>query len=226
MTHIVPIVMDISPDVHILIVDDSSPDGTAQLVKDMQIKYPGRLFLKERPGKQGLGTAYIAGFKWGLEHGYDYIFEMDADFSHPPEKLPELYAACVNGANLAIGSRYTSGGRVKDWPIDRVLMSYFASIYVRSITFLPVADTTAGFVCFRRKVLETINLDKITFIGYAFQIEMKYAAWKLGFKLKEVPITFIDRTAGSSKMSTGIFKEAFKGVWTLRFRQARKYYKS
>lgn len=214
---IIDAVLRQSDDVHVLIVDDNSPDGTANLVRALVPVSNGRLFLLERVGKMGLGTAYIAGFKWGIEHGYDYLIEMDADFSHPPSKLIELYNACTSSkADVAVGSRYTSGGRVKNWPLGRILMSYFASVYVRAITFLPVADTTAGFVCYSRKVLQTIDLDKIEFVGYAFQIEMKYAAWKKGFKIVEVPITFEDRKEGTSKMSKGIFDEAFYGVLKLR----------
>jgi len=202
---------------HILIVDDGSPDGTGGIVKSMQEKYnaPGktRLHLMERSGKLGLGTAYIEGFKYGLKNGYDFILEMDADFSHDPKDLVSLYAACAEGGNdLAIGSRYATGVNVVNWPMGRVLISYFASSYVRLITGMPIQDTTAGFVCYRRKVLETIPLDEIKFVGYAFQIEMKFLTWKYGFKLSEVPIIFTDRTRGQSKMSASIFKEAFFGV--------------
>ena len=202
---------------HVLVVDDGSPDGTADIVKRMQAGCPDRLFIVERSGKLGLGTAYIAGFKWGLEHGYDYIFEMDADFSHNPADLPRLYDACARqGADVAIGSRSVSGVNVVNWPMGRVLMSYFASKYVRFITGMKVADTTAGFVCYRREVLETIELDKIRFKGYAFQIEMKFTAHKCGFRLQEVPIIFINRELGTSKMSGGIFGEAFFGVIRLK----------
>jgi dolichol-phosphate mannosyltransferase len=201
---------------HVLIVDDSSPDGTGHKVSELKSRYTDRLHLVVREGKQGLGTAYIAGFKWGIEKGYDYIFEMDADFSHNPNDLPRLLKACQDGADVAIGSRYTRGGRVENWPMGRVIMSKWASIYVRMITWLPVKDTTAGFVCYKRQVLEAIRLERIKFVGYAFQIEMKYAAWKLGFKLAEVPITFIDRQRGKSKMSMKIFREAFSGVWKMR----------
>ena len=202
---------------HVLVVDDGSPDGTADIVKRMQAGCPDRLFIVERSGKLGLGTAYIAGFKWGLAHGYDYIFEMDADFSHNPADLPRLYDACARqGADVAIGSRYVSGVNVVNWPMGRVLMSYFASKYVRFITGMKVADTTAGFVCYRREVLETIELDKIRFKGYAFQIEMKFTAHKCGFRLQEVPIIFINRELGTSKMSGGIFGEAFFGVIRLK----------
>ncbi len=199
----------------VLIVDDSSPDGTGEIVKGLQEKdYDGRtLHLMERKGKMGLGTAYIAGFKYAIERRYDYIFEMDADFSHNPKDLERLYEACSReGVDLAIGSRYVSGVNVVNWPMGRVIMSYFASIYVRFITGMPVNDTTAGFVCFKRPVLEAIDLDKIKFVGYAFQIEMKFLALKFGFEIKEVPIIFTDRTRGKSKMSTSIFKEAFFGV--------------
>jgi len=202
----------------ILIIDDGSPDGTAQLVKEQMKKNPGRLFLEERTGKQGLGTAYIHGFRWALQKGYQYIFEMDADFSHNPEDLPRLYEACAQkGADIAVGSRYVKGGKVENWPASRVLLSYFASLYVRLITWLPCKDTTAGFVCYRRNVLEKMDLSGIKFVGYAFQIEMKFKAWKLGFKIKEVPITFVDRTAGVSKMSKDIAREAVQGVLQLQW---------
>lgn len=202
---------------HLLVIDDGSPDGTAAIVKKLQKEFPERLFIVERKGKLGLGTAYIAGFKWGLEHKYDFIFEMDADFSHNPQDLPRLYNACANeGADVAIGSRYVSGVNVVNWPIGRVLMSYFASKYVKFITGLKIYDTTAGFKCYRREVLETIELDKIRFKGYAFQIEMKFTAYKCGFTLREVPIIFINRQLGTSKMSGGIFGEAFLGVIQLK----------
>ena len=210
---------------HIIIIDDGSPDGTAQIVKSlMASEFADRLFIIERSGKLGLGTAYIAGFKWALEHDYDYIFEMDADFSHDPNDLPRLYAACApktddnpeGGYDLAIGSRYVSGVNVVNWPIGRVLMSYFASKYVRLITGFKVHDTTAGFKCYRRRVLQTIELDKIRFKGYAFQIEMKFTAYKIGFKIKEVPVIFVNRREGTSKMNGGIFGEAFFGVMRLR----------
>jgi dolichol-phosphate mannosyltransferase len=202
---------------NILVVDDGSPDGTAAIVKRLQTEFPDRLFLLEREGKLGLGTAYIAGFKWGLAQGYGYIFEMDADFSHNPADLPKLYNACAEeGADVAIGSRYVSGVNVVNWPVGRVLMSYFASKYVRIATGMKIADTTAGFKCYRRAVLETIELDKIKFKGYGFQIEMKFTAWKCGFKLKEVPIIFINRELGTSKMSGGIFSEALFGVIQLK----------
>ncbi len=201
---------------HVLVVDDNSPDGTGDIVEDLQGIFNAgekRLHLLRRAGKQGLGTAYIAGFQYAIEKNYEYILEMDADFSHDPKDLVRLYNACTkDGADLSIGSRYATGVNVVNWPIGRVLISYFASSYVRTITSMPIKDTTAGFVCYHRKVLETIALDSIKFIGYAFQIEMKFLAWKYGFKLKEVPIIFTDRTRGESKMSAGIFKEAFFGV--------------
>ena len=210
---------------HILVIDDGSPDGTGEIVKRMITIFPDRLFILERSGKLGLGTAYIAGFRWALEHDYDYVFEMDADFSHNPEDLPRLLNACENeGADLAIGSRYISGVNVVNWPIGRVLMSYFASRYVRFVTGMKIADTTAGFKCYRREVLQTIELDKIRFKGYAFQIEMKFTAYKCGFILKEVPIIFINRRLGTSKMSGGIFSEAFGGVIQLKINSlTRKY---
>ena len=203
---------------HILVIEDGSPDGTADIVRRLQQEYPDRLFMVERSGKQGLGTAYICGFKWGLEHGYDYIFEMDADFSHNPNDLPRLYAACADeGFDVAIGSRYVSGVNVVNWPMGRVLMSYYASRYVQFITRIPVRDTTAGFKCYRRRVLETIDLDDIRFKGYAFQIEMKYTAYKCGFKIKEVPVIFVNRELGTSKMNSSIFGEAVFGVLRLRW---------
>ncbi len=210
--------MGLQYDFHVLIVDDGSPDGTANQVQELISKYPGRLHLLERKGKQGLGTAYIAGFKWGLKKDYQFFFEMDADFSHPPEKLEEMYVACKEGkADVAVGSRYTRGGKVANWPFDRLLLSYGASWYVRLITGMRVKDPTAGFICYKRKVLETINLDSIEFIGYAFQIEMKYKAYKKGFKIVEIPILFKDREAGVSKMNGSIIKEAVKGVIKMRF---------
>ena len=203
----------------LLIVDDGSPDGTAQIVSGLQETFPDRLFMIRRSGKQGLGTAYITGFKWALERAYDYVFEMDCDFSHNPDDLQELWNACTQGgADVAIGSRYKSGVNVVNWPMGRVLMSYFASKYVRIVTGMPICDTTAGFKCYSRKVLETINLDKIQNKGYAFQIEMKFTAWKCGFRLVEVPIVFTDRKAGSSKMSGGIFNEALWGVILLKIK--------
>ncbi|OGS80061.1 MAG: dolichyl-phosphate beta-D-mannosyltransferase [Candidatus Fluviicola riflensis] len=202
---------------HILFVDDNSPDGTADLIREKQAEYPDRIFLEERTGKLGLGTAYIHGFKWALKQQYDYIFEMDCDFSHNPADLPRLLSACTEqGAQLSIGSRYCRGGKVKNWPVGRVMLSYFASVYVRMILFLGISDTTAGFMCYSSKVLEAIDLDQIHFKGYAFQIEMKYAAKRKGFKIIEVPITFIDRQYGESKMSSSIFKEALFGVWKMR----------
>lgn len=201
---------------HLLIVDDSSPDGTYQCIERLQQEYPGRLFLEKRTGKLGLGTAYIHGFEWALERNYEFIFEMDCDFSHNPDDLARLRQACVNGAHLSIGSRYCRGGRVMNWPLKRVLMSYCASIYVRIILLINIRDTTAGFKCYRKKVLETINLKEVDFKGYAFQICMKYAAVRHGFKVVEVPITFTDRQFGDSKMSSSIFKEAFFGVWKMR----------
>lgn len=213
---IIEAVFSLPVDFHILIVDDSSPDGTSEIVQDLQDLYnknETRLHLLKRQGKLGLGTAYIAGFHYAIQKNYEYILEMDADFSHDPKDLVRLYNACAReGADLSIGSRYATGVNVVNWPIGRVLISYFASSYVRTITSMPIKDTTAGFVCYKRKVLETIPLDGIKFIGYAFQIEMKFLAWKYGFKLKEVPIIFTDRTRGVSKMSAGIFKEAFFGV--------------
>ena len=201
----------------VLVVDDGSPDGTGAIVKGLQAEFPDRVFLIERSGKLGLGTAYITGFKWALKEGYEYIFEMDADFSHNPDDVPRLYAACAEeGADLSVGSRYVTGVNVGNWPMGRVLMSYFASKYVRMITRLPVYDTTAGFNCYRRKVLETIDLDAIRFKGYAFQIEMKFVTHKCGFTIKEVPVIFVNRVLGVSKMSGGIFSEAFFGVISLK----------
>ena len=211
---------------HVLIVEDNSPDGTAAIVKGLMNEFSGQLFIQERRGKLGLGTAYIHGFKWGLSNGYAYIFEMDADFSHNPKDLVRLYNACANdGADVAIGSRYIKGVNVVNWPMGRILMSYFASVYVRFITRMKVQDTTAGFKCYKAKVLQTINLDKIKFTGYAFQIEMKYTAWKLGFNVKEVDIIFTDRTEGESKMNKSIFKEAIFGVIELRLRNIVKIHR-
>jgi dolichol-phosphate mannosyltransferase len=202
----------------VLIIDDGSPDGTAAKVKELQAIFDGRLHLIERNGKQGLGTAYIRGFKWAIERSYEYVFEMDADFSHNPGDLLKLYAACeADGADLSIGSRYCNGVNVVNWPLSRVLMSYYASVYVRIVTGMRVHDTTAGFVCYRRRVLETLDLDKVHFKGYAFQIEMKYAAYKCGFVIKEVPIIFINRVLGTSKMNSSIFGEAVFGVLKLRW---------
>lgn len=215
---IIRVVFDLEKCFHILVIDDGSPDGTAQIVRRlMETEFADRLFIIERSGKLGLGTAYITGFKWALEHKYDYVFEMDADFSHDPHDLPRLYAACHNeGNDVSIGSRYVSGVNVVNWPIGRVLMSYFASKYVRLVTGFKVHDTTAGFVCYRRRVLETIPLDEVRFKGYGFQIEMKFTAYKIGFKIKEVPVIFVNRREGTSKMSGGIFGEAFFGVMRLR----------
>jgi len=205
---IVHAVLGLSTDYHVLIIDDNSPDGTASIVNTLQSKFQDRLFLESRTGKLGLGTAYIHGFKWALKNNYDYIFEMDADFSHNPSDLDRLLDACEQGADVSIGSRYVKGGETENWPLDRKLYSLGGSAYTRLITCMPIKDPTAGFVCYKNKVLTEINLDTIKFIGYAFQIEMKFAAWKLGFKIKEVPITFVDRKIGISKMSKGIIKHA------------------
>jgi dolichol-phosphate mannosyltransferase len=210
---------------HLLVVDDGSPDGTAQLVKSLQPKYPEALYILERSGKQGLGTAYIAGFRWGLERNYAYFFEMDADFSHDPQDLLRLYHACrEERADLAVGSRYVRGGKLENWPFDRILLSYGASLYVRLITQMPVKDPTAGFVCYSRHVLQTIDLDKIRFVGYAFQNEMKFAARSLGFRIVEIPITFTDRIEGASKMSKNIVREAILGVLQMRLRAFSRTY--
>ena len=207
---------------HILVIEDGSPDGTGAIVKKLQEEFPQRLFMIERTGKLGLGTAYLTGFKWSIEREYDFIFEMDADFSHNPQDLPRLYEACASGgADLAIGSRYCNGISVINWPIGRVIMSYYASVYVRTILGMKVFDTTAGFKCYRRKVLETIDLDKIKMKGYGFQIEMKYTTFRLGFNITEVPIIFVDRKEGTSKMSSGIFGEAFWGVLGLKMRKIK-----
>ena len=210
----------------VLIVDDGSPDGTANKVKELQQEYSNKLHLEERKGKLGLGTAYIHGFKWALARNYDFIFEMDCDFSHNPTDLIRLLDACKNGADLAIGSRYVKGGNIKNWSKDRIVLSYGASLYVRLITWLPVKDPTAGFICYRREVLSSIDLDKIKFKGYTFQIEMKYYAWSMGFELAEVPITFVDREKGNSKMNTNIVSEAIIGVLKMRWRKLVGYYKS
>ena len=209
----------------LLIIDDGSPDGTAEIVKSLQKEYPGNLFLLERSGKQGLGTAYIAGFRWALERSYEYIFEMDCDFSHNPDDLVRLYESAVNGADLAVGSRYVKGGGFVNWPKDRILISRGASIYVNFLTRLRISDPTAGFVCFRRKVLETIDLDKIRFVGYAFQIEMKFATRRLGFKISEVPIIFTERVEGVSKMSSNIIREGIIGVLTIEWRSLFESYR-
>ncbi|MBP5334742.1 MAG: polyprenol monophosphomannose synthase [Bacteroidales bacterium] len=214
-------VFSIEGNYHILVIDDGSPDGTAAAVKKLQEEFPDRLFLVERSGKLGLGTAYLTGFKWSLDHGYDYTFEMDADFSHNPDDVPRLYQACKDGADLAVGSRYCNGISVVDWPLGRIMMSYFASLYVRTVLRMRVYDCTAGFVCYSRKVLDTIDLDGVRMKGYGFQIEMKYTAFRLGFKIAEVPIIFINRQLGTSKMSGSIFGEAFWGVLKLRFRNIK-----
>ncbi len=216
--------MQLNEGFHILIIDDGSPDGTADIVKSLFPSYPGKLFLEERKGKLGLGTAYIHGFRWCLKNGYQFICEMDADFSHNPKDLIRLHKACAQGAGVAVGSRYVKGGKLENWPMDRILLSKGASLYTRIITGMPVMDPTAGFVCYRREVLEKINLDNIHFIGYAFQIEMKFTAWKLGFNIQEVPITFIDRKLGASKMSKGIIKEGILGVLQLRKMSMHSHY--
>ncbi len=216
-------VFSLEKDFNVLIVEDNSPDGTAQIIKSLMLEFPDRLFIEERKGKLGLGTAYIHGFNWALKKNYEYIFEMDADFSHNPDDLLKLYDACKNkGADLAIGSRYIHGVNVVNWPMGRVLMSYYASAYVRLVTRMKIRDTTAGFKCYTRKVLEAIDLDNIRFTGYAFQIEMKFTTWKLGYNIIEVPIIFTDRTQGTSKMSSNIFYEAFFGVITLRLKSIFK----
>lgn len=218
-------VLSLNGGFHLLIIDDGSPDGTASMVKKLQNEFNGTLHLIERSGKQGLGTAYISGFKWALEKNYKYIFEMDADFSHNPDDLLRLYEACVNGADLAIGSRYIKGVNVVNWPIGRVLMSYFASKYVRMVTGMKIMDTTAGFKCYRDEVLKAIDLDEIRLKGYGFQIEMKFTAWKLGFNIVEVPIVFTERREGVSKMSGGIFNEALWGILGMKFKSFFKTYK-
>lgn len=231
ISSIITAVFNLQQDYHVLVIDDGSPDGTASIVKELMLVYPDRLFLQERKGKLGLGTAYIAGFKWSIEHGYAFIFEMDADFSHNPNDLERLYHACKNeGADLAVGSRYVPGGKTENWPLDRHLYSRGGALYTKLITWMPVNDPTAGFVCYRREVLEAINFDMIRFVGYAFQIEMKFAAWKLGFKIQEVPITFVDRKIGVSKMSKGIIKEGVLGVlriqWNSLFHNYRRKVKN
>ena len=215
-------VFSLDGDFHLLVIDDGSPDGTANMVRTLQESNPDRLFLVERSGKLGLGTAYIAGFKWALEHDYDAVFEMDCDFSHNPDDLLRLTAAMEEGADVVVGSRYVTGVNVVNWPLSRLLMSYFASKYVRMITRMPVNDATAGFVGYRREVLQSIDLDRVQMVGYGFQIEMKYSAWKLGFKIREVSIIFVDRVLGTSKMSSGIFGEAFFGVLKLPFRRIKR----
>ena len=221
---IIRAVFGLSVPFHILVIDDNSPDGTANIVKTLQQEFPESLHILERPGKQGLGRAYMAGFEWALAHNYDLVYEMDADFSHNPNDLVRLRQACLDGADVAVGSRYVSGVNVVNWPMGRVLMSYFASKYVRFVTGLPVADTTAGFKCYKKEVLQTIEMDKIKFVGYAFQIEMKFTAYKCGFKITEVPIIFVNRELGTSKMSGGIFSEALLGVIKLKWRSLfRKY---
>lgn len=223
---IVEAVFGMNNDFHVLVIDDGSPDGTGSIVKTLQLKYPGLLFLEERSGKLGLGTAYIFGFKWAIEKGYEFIFEMDADFSHNPYDLNRLYDACKNkGADVAIGSRYVKGGGTVNWPPNRIFLSKGGSLYTRLITWMPVKDTTAGFICYRKEVLESIDLDEIQFLGYAFQIEMKFAAWKLGFRIKEVPIIFEDRKYGVSKMHKGIIKEGILGVLKLRWNSMFKEYR-
>lgn len=220
ISSIIRAVFGIEGEYHILVIDDGSPDGTADAVRELQKEYPQRLFLKCRAGKQGLGTAYVAGFKWAISKDYDYVFEMDADFSHDPHDLPRLLAACTEGgADMSVGSRYCNGINVVNWPMSRILLSYCASIYVRTILGFKLFDSTAGFVCYSRKVLETIDLDNVRMKGYGFQIELKYTAHKLGFRIAEVPVVFVNRKAGTSKMSGSIFGEAFWGVIALRFRR-------
>lgn len=226
VSEMVHAVMDLPGDFHLLIIDDQSPDGTSDKVKELQKNFPDRLFLLERKGKLGLGTAYIEGFQYAIARNYEFIFEMDADFSHNPADLPRLYEACASGAcDMAIGSRYITGVNVVNWPMGRVLMSFFASKYVQFITGIPIRDTTAGFVCYRKRVLESIDLDRIKFIGYAFQIEMKFTTWKLGFSIKEIPIIFTDRTKGTSKMSKHIFREAVFGVIYMKLKSIFRGYK-
>lgn len=222
--NIIAAVFALQKNYHVLIIDDGSPDGTASIVKSLFAKYPGQLFLEERKGKLGLGTAYIHGFMWALRNGYQFIFEMDADFSHNPKDLERLYEVCKDGAGIAVGSRYVKGGAVVNWPANRIMLSKGASLYTRLITWMPVKDPTAGFVCYRREVLETMNFSGINFVGYAFQIEMKFAAWKLNFLIAEVPITFIDRKLGDSKMNKGIVKEGILGVLKLRWMSMFKDY--
>ncbi len=226
IAEILSVVFGLGHNFHVLVVDDGSPDGTAQIVKDLQQKYSGALHIEERKGKLGLGTAYIHGFKWCIQNEYDYIFEMDADFSHNPNDLIRLYEACANGkADVAIGSRYTAGGKIENWSWDRHFYSRGGSMYTRMLTWMPVKDPTAGFICYSRKVLEAINFDEIKFVGYAFQIEMKFVSWKLGFKIVEVPITFTDRKLGHSKMNGGIIKEGILGVFSMQWKALSKGYK-
>ncbi|MGN6299108.1 MAG: polyprenol monophosphomannose synthase [Ginsengibacter sp.] len=227
VTSLLKAVFNLHQGFHVLIIDDGSPDGTAEIVKNLFTTYPGKLFLEERKGKLGLGTAYLHGFRWALARGYEFIFEMDCDFSHNPKELDKLYRACkYGGADVSVGSRYVKEGKVENWPALRVFISKGASIYTRMITFMPVKDPTAGFVCYRSYVLEAINFEEISFVGYAFQIEMKFAAWKLGFKIKEVPITFIDRQYGVSKMNKGIVKEGIFGVLKLKWMSMFKNYRN
>jgi dolichol-phosphate mannosyltransferase len=227
ITNILEAIFSLQLDFHVLVIDDASPDGTAQIVKDLFSKYPDHLFLEQRTGKLGLGTAYIHGFKWAINKGYQFVFEMDADFSHNPKDLQRLYEACkYQGADMAVGSRYVKGGGNVNWPRERVLLSKGGSIYTRLITWMPVRDPTAGFICYKLEVLETIDLNEIHFTGYAFQIEMKFASWKLGFKIKEVPIIFQDRTLGASKMNKGIVKEGILGVLNLRWQSLFKNYRN
>ena len=223
---IVKAIFSLNQGYHILVIDDGSPDGTADIVRTLQEEYEGQLFLEERAGKLGLGTAYIHGFKWSTKNGYRFIFEMDADFSHRPTQLERLYEACKNGgADVAVGSRYVPGGKIENWPWDRRFYSKGGALYTRLITWMPVNDPTAGFICYRKEVLQTINFDQIKFVGYAFQIEMKFASWKLGFKIKEVPITFMDRKEGSSKMNNGILKEGVLGVLRIQWQSLFKNYR-
>jgi dolichol-phosphate mannosyltransferase len=226
IANILKAIFSLNQGYHVLVIDDGSPDGTADIVKDLQEDYKGELFLEERLGKLGLGTAYIHGFKWSTKRGYEYIFEMDADFSHRPSQLERLYNACkYQGTDVAVGSRYVPGGKIENWPWDRRFYSKGGALYTKLITWMPVNDPTAGFVCYRKEVLQTINLDEIKFVGYAFQIEMKFASWKLGFKIKEVPITFIDRKEGSSKMHRGILKEGVLGVLNIQWHSLFKNYR-
>jgi dolichol-phosphate mannosyltransferase len=227
IANILDAIFCLQQDYHVLVIDDGSPDGTAQIIKDLQTTYAGKLFLEERKGKLGLGTAYIHGFRWSINKGYRFIFEMDADFSHNPADLENLYKACkFKGGDVAIGSRYVPGGKIENWPWDRRFYSKGGALYTKLITWMPVNDPTAGFVCYRSEVLETINFDEIKFVGYAFQIEMKFAAWKLGFKILEVPITFVDRQHGSSKMNKGILKEGVLGVLKIQWQSLFRNYRN